>query len=419
MLFLIYLLLLVDMKNLCKVGIALLSVIFMFSACTSKADRTIAEVETLLDSLELRLAPDRRVELWDVSVNNDDGIISLEGALANKKVYKEVVTSLDAFFPQLENLLLLLPENGDGRLVNGLVNNSVTHLRREPSSKAELLTQALLGTPVRILKEEDGKRLIQIPDGYLGWVNVNEVHFLEPDELARFRDAKKIIFHSQYGFAYSEPDELSLPVADLVIGCMLSVVSQKGEFYEVDYPDGRRAWVKNEEVIAAEDVFYNELEGSEVVATALGYNGIPYLWGGTSAKNIDCSGLVSNAYYMNGIQLPRDADQQSYCGREITSEFVSTELEAGDLLFFGRKATGERKERVTHVGLYIGEGEFIHAAGYRDRVSINSMDTAQLHFIESYPDIFVRATRIIGEKKNGFMSLAENPYYKEILNAPK
>lgn len=419
MLFLIYLLLLVDMKNLCKAGIAFLSVIFMFSACTSKADRTIAEVETLLDSLELRLVPDRRVELWDVSVNNDDDILSLEGALANKKVYKEVVTSLDASFPQLENQLLLLPENGDGRLVNGLVNNSVAHLRREPSSKAELLTQALLGTPVRILKEEDGKRLIQIPDGYLGWVNVNEVYFLEPDELARFRDAKKIIFHSQYGFAYSEPDELSLPVADLVIGCMLSVVSQKGEFFEVDYPDGRRAWVKNEEVIAAEDVFYNELEGSEVVATALGYNGIPYLWGGNSAKNIDCSGLVSNVFFMNGIQFPRDADQQSYCGREITSEFVSTELVAGDLLFFGRKATGERKERVTHVSLYIGEGEFIHAAGYRDRVSINSMDTTQFHFIESYPDIFVRATRIIGEKKNGFMSLAENPYYKEILNAPK
>ncbi len=412
----IYLLLLVDMKNLCKAGIAFLSAIFMFAACTSKAEQTRVEVEILLDSLEAQFAPDKRIELWDISVHNVNGILSLEGALANKKVYKEVVTSLDVAFPQVENLLLLLPENSDGRLVNGLVNNSVANLRKEPSSKAEMVTQALLGTPVRILKEEDGKRLIQIPDGYLGWVNVNEVHFLEPDELARFRNAKKIIFHSQYGFAYSEPDELSLPVADLVIGCMLSVVSQKGGFIEVDYPDGRRAWVKNEEVIAAEDVFFNELEGSELVATALGYNGIPYLWGGNSAKNIDCSGLVSNVFFMNGIQLPRDTDQQSCSGREITTEYVSTDLEAGDLLFFGRKATGDRQERVNHVGIYIGEGEFIHAAGFRDRVSINSMDTAQLHFIESYPEIFVRATRIIGEKKNGFMSLGENLYYKEIIN---
>jgi len=187
----------------------------------------------------------------------------------------------------------------------------------------------------------------------------------------------------------------------------------------VEYPDGRRAWVKNEEVIAAEDVFFNEAESQEVVTTALAYNGIPYLWGGISAKNLDCSGLVSNVFFMNGIQLPRDTDQQSRSGREITTDFVSSELETGDLLFFGRKATEDLKERVNHVGIYIGGGDFIHASGYRDRVSINSMDTTQAHFIESYPEIFVRATRIIGEEKNGFMSVGENPYYKEIINTSR
>lgn len=415
----IYLLLLVGMKNQCKAGIAFLSAIIIFAACTSKVERSKIEVETFLDSLESLFAPDKRIELWDVSVKNIEDILTLEGGLASKQAYKQLVSTMDASFPDVDNHLLLLPEDGDGRLINGLVNNSVAHLRREPSSRSEMVSQALLGTPVRILKEEDGKRLIQLPDGYLGWVNLNEVHFLESDELVRYRDAKKIFFYSQYGFAYNEPDELSLPVADLVIGSMLSLISENGAFYEVEYPDGRRAWVKNEEVIPAEDIFFNEPESSKVVATALAYNGIPYLWGGNSAKNLDCSGLVSNVFFMNGIQLPRDADQQSLCGRVITTEFVSTELEAGDLLFFGRKATGEKKERVNHVGIYIGEGEYIHAAGYRDRVSINSMDTTQLHYIESYPEIFVRATRILGEEKNGFTSIDENPYYNEIIHTSR
>ncbi|MCP4312357.1 MAG: C40 family peptidase [Bacteroidetes bacterium] len=319
----------------------------------------------------------------------------------------------------MENHLKLLPETGAERLVNALVNNSVTHLRRSPSSKAELVSQALLGTPVRILKEEEGMLFIQIPDGYLGWVNVNEVHFLEPDELSRYSNLQKIIYHSQYGFSYCEPAKSSLPVADLVIGCMLPVVSEKEAFYQVEYPDGRLAWVKRDEAIPSEDVFFNNQLLERIVVTALAFNGVPYLWGGVSAKNLDCSGLVSNVYFMNGIQMPRDADQQSLCGREISTEYDSSELVVGDLLFFGMKATAGQEERVNHVAIYIGQGEFIHAAGYRDRVSINSMDSTQGHFIDTYPEIFVRASRIIGEENMGFQPVAENAYYKEIIKEIK
>jgi len=406
-------------KNFCKTGICILTVLALSTACTSRIDRTQAGLEVLLDSLKSEFVPDPRLEYWDISLVNIDNRLVLEGALASKKAYKAVVSSIDALFPSVDNHLVLLPEEGDGRLVNGLVNNSVTHLRREPSSRAEMVSQALLGTPVRILKEEEEKRLIQLPDGYFGWINVNEVHFMNAEELVRYRDTPKIVFHSHYGKAYSEPEESSMPVADLVAGCMLLALSEKGAFYQVEYPDGRLAWVKKEEARPAKAFFNQNPTGSGVIATALAYNGIPYLWGGVSSKNLDCSGLVSNVFFMNGIQMPRDADQQSLCGREISTSYVSDGLEAGDLLFFGRKARAGEKERVTHVGLYMGDGEFIHASGYRDRVGINSMDSSQLHFIDSYPDIFVRATRIIGEEYNGFLPLAENLYYKEILNVPQ
>jgi len=200
-----------------------------------------------------------------------------------------------------------------------------------------------------------------------------------------------------------------------VLACTLPVLAQNGTFYQVLYPDGRLAWVKEKEVLPAVDVFNKVASREDVILEAMAFHGIPYLWGGASAKNLDCSGFVSNVFFMNGIQMPRDADQQSHCGRVITTRYDTLELERGDLLFFGRKASPEVAERVSHVAIYKGAGEFIHAAGFRDRVSINSMDSTQAHFIDTYPEIFVRATRIIGEEPKGFLPIVGNNYYKEII----
>jgi len=166
----------------------------------------------------------------------------------------------------------------------------------------------------------------------------------------------------------------------------------------------------------AEEVLLKPLSKEGLVKTAMAFNGIPYMWGGTSSKAIDCSGLVTNVYFMNGIQLPRDADQQTFCGKVVSTEYSPDGLETGDLLFFGKKATDATPEDVTHVAMYLGNGEFIHSAGFRERVSINSMDPEAGNFIENYPDIFIRTVRIAGEAYSGFQPVTENPFYKEILS---
>lgn len=403
------------MKKLSIAAISVLIVLGMFAACTSRTDRTLMAMESLLDSLEQQFAPDLRVELWTVSVNKTRRSLSLEGEVASRPAYESLSRAANGLFPEILNHVKLLPEAHPDRLVNALVNNSVAHLRRAPSSKTELVSQALLGTPVRILKEEEGMYFVQVPDGYMGWLNVNEVHLLETGELDLYKSRDKIIFSSQYGFSFSRPENNSLPVADLVIGCILPVLSEKGAFYETEYPDGRHAWVKKNEVVPAGDIFHKNPEKDELIQTAMDFHGIPYLWGGASAKNLDCSGFVSNVFFMNGIQMPRDADQQALCGREITTLFEASSLKKGDLLFFGKKASPGEDERVSHVAIFMGEGEFIHAAGFRDRVSINSMDSTSEHFIDTYPDIFVRASRIIGEEPEGFLPLSSNPYYQQII----
>ena len=103
-------------------------------------------------------------------------------------------------------------------------------------------------------------------------------------------------------------------------------------------------------------------------------------------------------------------------GREISTDYSPEGLEPGDLLFFGRRATETQEESVTHVAMYMGEGEFIHSAGFRERVSINSMDSLQENFIDYYPEIFIRTVRILGESGEGIWSpITDNPMYHEIM----
>lgn len=91
----------------------------------------------------------------------------------------------------------------------------------------------------------------------------------------------------------------------------------------------------------------------KLAETASGFLGVPYLWGGSTEQGFDCSGLVMAVYQLNGLRLPRSSQAQFEAGREVAEQ----ELKPGDLVFFSANGRG----RVSHVGVYEGEGVFIHA----------------------------------------------------------
>jgi len=112
------------------------------------------------------------------------------------------------------------------------------------------------------------------------------------------------------------------------------------------------------------------------------FNGGKYVWGGTTPKGFDCSGYVQYLFKKHQINLPRTAWSQSKLGQKITL----SNLKKGDLLFFNTDK--KRGIPVSHVGIYIGNGKFIHAASRKKGIIISPI-------AGYYQDRFVVAKRII------------------------
>lgn len=146
----------------------------------------------------------------------------------------------------------------------------------------------------------------------------------------------------------------------------------------------------------------------KVIADAKNFIGIPYLWGGTSSKGVDCSGFTKTVFYMNRIILPRDASQQVNAGELVNTDSNFDNLQPGDLLFFGKKKSENQNEKITHVAIYLGDGKYIHSSG---RVRYNSLFKDSDIFNEYRFNSFVKAKRILGNFDKGENLVKNNSFY--------
>lgn len=301
----------------------------------------------------------------------------------------------------------------------GIINLSVANLRTAPRNQAELATQALLGTQVDLLQKRQGYYRVRTPEGYISWVNASSVTPKAEAELRQWQAARKVIFTADFGHTYQAPDRNSMRVSDLVMGNILVAEGETDGFVHVRYPDGRAGYIDRGQVRAF-DEWLGALQPAapEILGTAKTMMGLPYLWGGTSVKGVDCSGFTKTAYYMNGIVIPRDASQQILAGLELDvltdgdldTAKVLHNLQPADLLFFAAAKGQAPNPRITHVALYMGNGEFIHSSG---TVRINSLLRSAPNYDGEQASTFVAARRYLDQDDPGLQSLMTHPAYQQ------
>ena len=127
--------------------------------------------------------------------------------------------------------------------------------------------------------------------------------------------------------------------------------------------------------------FISGTQGKQIVATAQTFMGVPYVFGGTTPSGFDCSGLIQYVFKMHGLSIPRLADEQYSLGKSVKIN----QLKPGDLVFFTTYTEG-----VSHCGIYVGDGKFLHASSSKG-VRIDSLDN------EYWKPRFVGARKVVSD----------------------
>ena len=401
------------MNKILKLSLALIAILSITS-CQKTSD-PITSLQVINDSIKKVYAPDKRVAIYDISlVSNNNGGIDIIGESDQALALERLRSSLESKGISFEDHSLLLPDSSVGNTKLAVVNNSVANIRSQGKHSGELATQALLGTVLKVLKLDGSFYLVQTPDGYISWVDHGGVTLMNAEEHLEWQNSEKVIFTKTYGFVYQNTDDELQKVGDIVLGAQLALVEDQKNFYKVKYPDNRLGYIKKSEA-ELYDSWIKALEASEMLVElqAKELMGMPYLWGGTSSKGMDCSGFTKTVYLMNGYIIPRDASQQIMAGKDIDPDLEFANMEKGDLMFFGRKATDSTRQRVTHVGIWLGngKGQFIHSAS---RVKFGSIDPDNPFYDEYNKNRYLGSRRYLGQKDELLINLKDEAVKKNI-----
>lgn len=365
------------------------------------AQNTAPRVNGAIDEVRTLLAPDKRQTIYEITpIYGPDSTVALTGKVSERNVHDALVQRLKADGVEFVDLVNVLPDTlwATPRL-------SAVHLRMKPGHENEMASQAIMGHPMRILEKQGGWYRVQTPEGYISWVISSSIEPMSQTRMEQWRGAPRVVVTAPWQtrvWADARTTDPRQVVSDVVNGNILEGKYAKGKKrIAVTLPDGRQGWIDTADVTPIEQWADQKFDAAKILDMAYSMEGTPYLWGGTSAKSLDCSGLAKVSYLANGIILLRDASQQALTGQRIEAADWR-QCQPGDLLFFGNAKTG----KVTHVAIYDRDGNYIHSSG---RVKRNSVDPASESYLTTP---FLHAARINGsEGTTGITRAIDHPWY--------
>ena len=377
-------------------------IIALALALTSLAAVAATPVETLTE-LKQRIASDKRTAIWDVNASQQNGKWVLSGTVGTQVQKKAILAAmLKSGYSNYTDKITVLEDGIPAARKWALIKLSIATLRTEAKHSAEMATQGIMGAPVKVLEKDGEWYRVQMADDYIAYVPESSLAFKTDAQMKTWRKAKRYIVTTYDSRLVTEPhgDET---VSDLVMGNILEYKTSQGNWLKLATPDGRVGWVDAADAAELSQWSQQGFSAAQIEKTARRMMGSGYLWGGTTTKVTDCSGLTKVCYLSNGIILQRDASQQALTGKIMKKGTDWRQYETGDLLFFGNEKTG----RVTHVGLYLRDGKYIHCSG---QVKINSLIPTASDYPYLYSPLSARRIKgMVGTK--GIVALKDHPWY--------
>ena len=355
-----------------------------------------------LQTLQKQLVPDKRVAILELEIKDTlQPVVVVSGVTDLPDAKQQIIRFLNDKKISFIDSIQLLPDSSLGDKIWALTTLSVSNLRAMPGDASELVSQTMMGTPLKVLEYKNRWYRVQTPELYIGWMDAAGLQTFSAKELEAWKNSKRHLFNRITGIVYDSPGKKGGVVSDVVLGDLFEVEGSVRRFLKIKIPDGRTGYVRKADCISFDEWSNSEPDVQSIFSVAREMMGFPYLWGGTSSKGIDCSGFMKLVFYSKGIILARDASQQARYGESIDLASRNN-LQPGDLLFFGRTA-----QRITHVGMYIGNGDFIHSSG---RVHISSIDPADPKFAPDRNNVAAR--RILNSlNTEGIVRVKDHEWY--------
>jgi len=239
-------------------------------------------------------------------------------------------------------------------LPNAVVLLPVANMYSKPSEDADVVSQAIYGSNVGVVERQEGWARIRTADDYTGWTPLSA---LLPGK-AYAASGRVAEVASLFAHIYREASVTAhAPLLTVPFESRLEVVAEppdQARWLQVRLPDDRSGWVQ-----AGDIAFDPKPMGiPEMIEFSKRFLGLPYTWGGTSSFGYDCSGFAQMLCRRRGIPMPRDAQPQADWSGVAPVE--RADLKPGDLLYFGGSA-----KKITHTGVYLGDGKFIDATTWQ------------------------------------------------------
>lgn len=230
----------------------------------------------------------------------------------------------------------------------------VANMYSRPSADADVVSQAILGWPVAVVERQPEWVRVRTSDRYAGWMP--DASLREGSDYGRSGRVGTV--RSLFAHVYREADVTKhAPLITVPFEARLEVAADPAadaRWVAVRLPDGRAGWVQNGDLRFG----FQPLSVAEMLDFSKRFLGLPYTWGGTSSFGYDCSGFTQMLLRQRGVEMPRDAQPQAdWSG---AAPVARADMAPGDLLYFGSSP-----KRITHTGVYLGDGKFIDATTYQ------------------------------------------------------